>query len=103
MADANEIVVASRAADNFVPTFYKVYDRQRHLLHQMYKDSSAVLWNGNPLVGQQNASDFFLKLPATDHVVHSYDSQPVMGAYCKLLGATCLFLFIVNTLAIIHD
>ncbi|KND01430.1 uncharacterized protein SPPG_03235 [Spizellomyces punctatus DAOM BR117] len=78
MADANEIVVASRAADNFVPTFYKVYDRQRHLLHQMYKDSSAVLWNGNPLVGQQNASEFFLKLPATDHVVHSYDSQPVM-------------------------
>lgn len=33
MADANEILVASRAADNFVGTYYKLYDRQRHLLH----------------------------------------------------------------------
>ncbi|KAJ3184324.1 NTF2- export protein 2 [Geranomyces variabilis] len=77
MAEAEEIVVTTRAADMFVPSYYKVYDRQRHLLHQFYKDGSAVLWNGSALPGH-SCSEFFLKLPATDHHVNSYDAQPVM-------------------------
>ncbi|KAJ3145427.1 NTF2- export protein 2 [Geranomyces michiganensis] len=77
MAEAEEIVVTTRAADMFVPSYYKVYDRQRHLLHQFYKDGSAVLWNGSALPGH-SCSEFFLKLPATDHHVSSYDAQPVM-------------------------
>ncbi|KAI9017411.1 NTF2- export protein 2 [Gaertneriomyces sp. JEL0708] len=74
---AELIHITTRAADNFIATYYKLYDRQRHLLSQMYKDTSAVLWNGIAMTGLEKLQEFFLKLPATDHQIHSYDGQPV--------------------------
>ncbi|KAI8820454.1 uncharacterized protein EV422DRAFT_70713 [Fimicolochytrium jonesii] len=74
---AESALVAARAADNFVPAYYKVCDRQRHLMHQFYREISTLLWNGNPVPGR-DCGEFFLKLPATDHIIHTYDAQPVL-------------------------
>ncbi|KAJ1557574.1 NTF2- export protein 2, partial [Cladochytrium tenue] len=77
---------ASKGAELFVRTFYKYYDSQRHNLHILYVDAAAVLWNGNPFAGIAAYKDFFLKLPATNHEVQSYDCQLVGdGASTNLL------------------
>ncbi|KAJ3415972.1 NTF2- export protein 2 [Chytridiales sp. JEL 0842] len=69
----------SKAADNFVTTFYKLFDTQRHMVNKMYKDSAAILWNGNPYAGSVAYQEFCLKLPASSHDIQSYDYQPLQG------------------------
>ncbi|KAJ3216702.1 NTF2- export protein 2 [Dinochytrium kinnereticum] len=66
-------VVASQRADLFVENFYKYYDKQRHLLGNIYKDDAAILWNGNPYNGWARYSEFLLKLPSTRNV--RYDGK----------------------------
>ncbi|KAJ3046373.1 NTF2- export protein 2 [Rhizophlyctis rosea] len=79
MGDVAQLIdVTSRAAENFVATYYKMFDRQRHVLPQMYKDTSAIVWNGNALSGVEQYQQFCLKLPVTDHDVQSVDGQPVV-------------------------
>lgn len=71
------IVVADRAADIFVSSFYKVFDRQRHLLPKMYSDWSKLLWNGNAIASDQ-ISNFLLQMPPSNHIIHGYDAQPLV-------------------------
>ncbi|KAJ3286959.1 NTF2- export protein 2, partial [Borealophlyctis nickersoniae] len=49
------------------------------MLNQLYKDSSAVIWNGNAMSGVGPFSEFYLKLPVTEHQVVSYDGQPLVA------------------------
>ncbi|KAI8844261.1 hypothetical protein BC829DRAFT_286403 [Chytridium lagenaria] len=70
---------ASRTADTFVENIYKIYDKQRHLMLNVYKDSAAILWNGNAFNGVASYLEFFLKLPVTIHETQSYDAQPICG------------------------
>ncbi|KAI9098791.1 hypothetical protein DFS34DRAFT_89767 [Phlyctochytrium arcticum] len=77
MSDPTEVIVTSRAADNFVSTYYNLIDRQRHLLAQVYKPSSAVLWNGTAMTGEQVGA-FVLGMPVSDHSIHGYDGQPIL-------------------------
>ena len=69
--------VSSRAADKFVPVFYNLFDRQRHQIAKLYKDSSVLLWNGAPIAGSAAIIKTLFEFPITDHEVLSYDCQPV--------------------------
>ncbi|KAI8607383.1 hypothetical protein BC830DRAFT_1158908 [Chytriomyces sp. MP71] len=69
--------IASKGADAFVAAYYKYYDTQRHVLHKLYKDDAAILWNGNAFAGIAQFRDSYLQLPATVHEYQSYDAQPV--------------------------
>ncbi|KAI8808336.1 hypothetical protein BJ742DRAFT_772328 [Cladochytrium replicatum] len=69
--------VASRGADNFVKLYYSTFDSNRIQLQQLYRDSSVILWNGNPFQGGTPYMEFCQKLPASDHKLSSYDSQPI--------------------------
>ncbi|KAJ3058760.1 hypothetical protein HDU98_005175 [Podochytrium sp. JEL0797] len=57
--------VSSKGGDLFVQTYYKYYDSQRHVLHKLYKDNAAILWNGNAFNGIQAFKEFYLSLPST--------------------------------------
>ena len=51
-----------------------MYDKQRHLLHQMYAKEPLILWNGNPV-----QLDFYSQLPPTEHDIQSFDGQIHLG------------------------
>lgn len=42
-------------------------------------DNSTFIWNGNDLHGNENIQAFFLQLPRTEHTVHTFDVQPIIG------------------------
>ncbi|KAJ1327331.1 hypothetical protein BSLG_010673 [Batrachochytrium salamandrivorans] len=56
-----------------------MFDRQRHMLGQLYSDSSVLVWNGNPVQGATNIAQTYLSFPITDHEVLSYDCQPMIS------------------------
>eukprot|EP00126_Sphaerothecum_destruens_P009993 Sdes_comp20647_c0_seq5m15903 len=69
-----------RGGEQFVELYYKVYDTQRHLLSRFYKDSSKVIWNGNPYASVKTLSDFFENLPPSKFHILSFDCQPLLAA-----------------------
>lgn len=86
---------ASKAADLFIKTFYKLYDTQRSALPILYKDDAshssnasaaggggngaAILWNGNAYAGIAKYKEFFMVLATSQHEIQSYDSQPIIS------------------------
>ncbi|KAI7832657.1 hypothetical protein BC939DRAFT_498060 [Gamsiella multidivaricata] len=69
--------MAASGADQFVALYYKVFDSQREVLNRLYRDSSAILWNGNAFAGIKPFSEFYDKLPKSEHSVESYDCHPL--------------------------
>ncbi|KAI8836878.1 hypothetical protein BJ741DRAFT_604334 [Chytriomyces cf. hyalinus JEL632] len=69
--------VVSKGADGFVLTYYKLYDTQRHMLHKLYKEDAAILWNGNAFAGISSFKDSYLQLPPSVHEYQTYDAQQV--------------------------
>jgi len=67
--------------------YYKIFDTSRQDAFRLYKDQSAVIWNGTMYRGLQNLNEFFKVLPSTQHHVHSMDAQPipVLGTNASLL------------------
>ncbi|KAJ3019398.1 UNVERIFIED_CONTAM: NTF2- export protein 2 [Siphonaria sp. JEL0065] len=57
--------VSSKGGDLFVQSYYKYYDSQRHVLHKLYKDNAAIIWNGNAFNGIAPFKEFYLSLPST--------------------------------------
>lgn len=45
----------------------------------LYRDSSAILWNGNAFSGAQQYSEFLGRLPMSQHEVGVYDCQPIFA------------------------
>ncbi|ORZ00334.1 nuclear transport factor 2 [Syncephalastrum racemosum] len=68
---------AERHTQEFVHLFYQNYDTQRNLICNLYRPDSAILWNGNPIVGPQQYAEFLAQLPATQHDVEVFDCQPI--------------------------
>ncbi|ORZ28884.1 hypothetical protein BCR41DRAFT_344231 [Lobosporangium transversale] len=71
------VEVSSSGADQFVTLYYDVFDNKRHILNHLYRDSSAILWNGNAHSGISPFQEFYNKLPASEHTVESYDCHPL--------------------------
>ncbi|CAO3672862.1 unnamed protein product [Rhizopus stolonifer] len=73
------INVAEKSTEQFIQFFYLNYDTQRQNLGNLYRDSSAILWNGNAFSGAQQYSEFLGRLPMSQHEVGVYDCQPIFA------------------------
>ncbi|KAF9293177.1 NTF2- export protein 2 [Mortierella antarctica] len=79
MADSLKahVDISSKGADQFVELYYKVFDTQRPVLNRLYRDSSAILWNGNAFSGITPFAEFYNKLSPSEHSVTTYDCHPL--------------------------
>ncbi|KAG0004311.1 NTF2- export protein 2 [Entomortierella chlamydospora] len=79
MADSirQHVDISSSGADQFVELYYKVYDTQRPVLNRLYRDSSAILWNGNAFSGITPYQEFYNKLASSEHSIDAYDCHPL--------------------------
>ncbi|XP_067663701.1 NTF2-related export protein 2-like isoform X2 [Haliotis asinina] len=48
------------------------------LIRKLYLDSSTVVWNGNVCNGGEAINAHFDALPASEHVINSLDTQPLV-------------------------
>ncbi|KAL1936056.1 hypothetical protein VTP01DRAFT_190 [Rhizomucor pusillus] len=71
------VTVAERSTEQFVQIFYQNYDTQRSALGNLYRENSAILWNGNAFSGAMQFSEFLSQLPISQHEVDVYDCQPI--------------------------
>ncbi|KAJ8651828.1 hypothetical protein O0I10_012592 [Lichtheimia ornata] len=71
------VSIAERSTEQFVSLFYEQYDKQRNLLGNLYRDNSAILWNGNAFSGASQFAEFLSRLPASQHEITAYDCQPI--------------------------
>ncbi|KAG2220976.1 hypothetical protein INT45_006509 [Circinella minor] len=71
------INLAEQSSEQFIKLFYQNYDTQRNLLGNLYREDSAVVWNGNAVSGLQQLSEFLSRLPASQHEIIAYDCQPI--------------------------
>ncbi|KAG0034369.1 NTF2- export protein 2 [Podila clonocystis] len=79
MADSLKahVDISSKGADQFVELYYKVFDTQRPVLNRLYRDSSAILWNGNAFSGITPFAEFYNKLSTSEHSITTYDCHPL--------------------------
>ncbi|KAF9280700.1 NTF2- export protein 2 [Mortierella alpina] len=79
MADSlkSHVEVSSSGADAFVRAYYDMFDTQRMNLSALYRDTSAILWNGNAFSGIQPFTEFYNKLAVSEHAILSYDCHPL--------------------------
>ncbi|KAI9487573.1 MAG: NTF2-like protein [Benjaminiella poitrasii] len=69
--------IAEKSSEQFIQFFYPNYDTQRQNLGNLYRDNSAILWNGNAFSGAQQYSEFLGQLPMSYHEVDVYDCHPL--------------------------
>ncbi|KAI9272980.1 hypothetical protein BDA99DRAFT_280610 [Phascolomyces articulosus] len=71
------VSLAEQSSEQFVQIFYQNYDSQRNLLGNLYREDSAIVWNGNAIAGLTQFSEFLSRLPVSQHEVQAYDCQPI--------------------------
>lgn len=57
------------------------------LVSKMYTDHASMVWNGEPLQGQNEIAKFIEKLPESEHTIRSLDAHHVNGIdyiYCQM-------------------
>lgn len=69
--------LACRAAEEFVSLYYETIDKRRRQLIKLYMDTATLVWNGNPISGQNALIEFFEMLPSSEFSVNMFDCQPV--------------------------
>ncbi|CAO3622793.1 nuclear transport factor 2 [Cunninghamella echinulata] len=69
--------IAEKSTEQFVQFFYDNYDKQRSSLGNLYRNNSAILWNGNAFSGAQQYSEFLGRLPVSQHEIDVYDCHPI--------------------------
>ena len=69
-----------RGAEQFVTSFYSIFDTQRPAAASFYTETATLVWNGNPQVGIEAVRKFITDLPSSKHTVLAFDAQPVFGA-----------------------
>ncbi|XP_040260787.1 NTF2-related export protein 2 [Bufo gargarizans] len=72
-----DVDLACRAADDFINLYYETVDKRRRQLVKLYMDTATLVWNGNPISGQNALIEFFEMLPSSDFTVNMVDCQPV--------------------------
>lgn len=68
---------ACLAAEEFSRVYYNYFDKQRHLLPQLYLEESTVIWNGNAYQGRTKINELLFGLPATTHELKSLDCHAI--------------------------
>uniref|UniRef100_A0A8C5XPA8 NTF2-related export protein n=1 Tax=Microcebus murinus TaxID=30608 RepID=A0A8C5XPA8_MICMU len=63
---------ACGAAKEFVNIYYETMDKRRRALTRLYLDKTALIWNGNVVIGLE-------MLPSSEFQVNMLDCQPVHG------------------------
>lgn len=56
-------------SEAFVASYYGAWDNDRPMLARLYRPQSRIVWNGNPLSGVLEMSQFVEKMPASKHEV----------------------------------
>ncbi|MEE6497044.1 hypothetical protein FKM82_002568 [Ascaphus truei] len=79
-----DVDLACRAAEEFVNIYYETIDKRRRLLTKLYMDTATLVWNGNPISGQEALIEFFEMLPSSEFQVNMFDCQPVHGKTPRL-------------------
>ncbi|XP_046572467.1 NTF2-related export protein 2-like isoform X2 [Haliotis rubra] len=69
---------ACQAAEEFSKLYYEHFDKKRHLIRKLYLDTSTVVWNGSVCNGGEAINAHFDALPASEHVISSLDTQPLV-------------------------
>ncbi|MEE6497043.1 hypothetical protein FKM82_002568 [Ascaphus truei] len=101
-----DVDLACRAAEEFVNIYYETIDKRRRLLTKLYMDTATLVWNGNPISGQEALIEFFEMLPSSEFQVNMFDCQPVHAfplsedvSMAILVPVSCILLteFIVRT------
>ena len=65
--------------ESFLELYYRMYDENRDLIGNFYQDTSKLLWNGNFVEGRERISNFLRQLPPSEHVIQSFDAQPMLA------------------------
>ncbi|TIA90068.1 hypothetical protein E3P99_01781 [Wallemia hederae] len=68
---------ANDTSESFVESYYKAYDLDREKVSQLYRASSAIVYNGTPVQGAENVHNLFMSIPVTQHEIQSWDAHPV--------------------------
>ncbi|KAI7871201.1 hypothetical protein BDF14DRAFT_1878586 [Spinellus fusiger] len=71
------MTIAEKSTEQFVQFYYGNYDEQRSALANLYRDTSAILWNGNAFSGGQQYSEMLARFPRSRHEIDVYDCHPI--------------------------
>ncbi|TIA75089.1 hypothetical protein E3P92_00921 [Wallemia ichthyophaga] len=72
---------ANDTSESFVESYYKAYDLDREKVSQLYRPSSAIVYNGTPVQGVENVHNLFMSIPASQHEIQSWDTHPIQGGF----------------------
>ena len=76
MKPSSRIFLVDRGCDEFVEKYFSTFDTVRHFLINFYANEAILLWNGNG-INFDSLNAFFAQIPASYHIVESYDTHPV--------------------------
>jgi len=48
-------------------------------------ETAVLVWNGNPVTGNEEIQKYLEKLPASEHTLLSVDTQPIYGTHIYLV------------------
>ena len=91
--DESSIDIATRGADQFVHLYYEAHDSKDRLdlLPKFYRESSSLVWNGNPVQGVEGVHKLLQDMPRSKHEVQSFDCHPIPGVSCLILSAFVVY------------
>lgn len=67
-SDGNSNHVNS-TTETFVTAYYSAWDNDRATLGELYRPTSRIVWNGNPISGRDEMASLVEKMPASKHDV----------------------------------
>lgn len=73
------IDIATRGAEQFVELYYPAYDSEDRVesLPKFYRPSSSIVWNGNPIQGNEGVKRLIETMPRSKHEIQLHDCHPV--------------------------
>ncbi|KLO20073.1 NTF2-like protein [Schizopora paradoxa] len=77
--ERSDIDIATRGAEQFVEFYYRAYDSDDRVesLPKFYRPSSSIVWNGNPIQGNEGVKQLIEGMPRSKHEVQLHDCHPV--------------------------
>ncbi|ODM98500.1 NTF2-related export protein 2 [Orchesella cincta] len=67
---------ALKVAETFCKTYYETVQKKPHLVSQLYLDTPVMIWDGNPILNQQQIQSFFEQLPSLTFSLMALDCHP---------------------------
>ena len=92
-----ELVIINSYHLIFKQTYYNAFDYDRDKVSVLYRPNSAIVWNGTPVEGSDNAHQLFMSLPMSQHEVQSWDAHPLQGIVNVVLHNVITKIYLLNT------